>query len=88
MKLRAVVSSLLLLVFVFLAFSGALLYFGKTGMVMGMPRHILRGAHFWAAMLICALAALHLTINRRMYAGELKSLLKGRAGNAKHEERK
>ncbi|MDR0489822.1 MAG: DUF4405 domain-containing protein [Oscillospiraceae bacterium] len=85
-KIKAVLSCLLLLTFVLLACSGALLYFGKTGIVLGMPRYILREAHFWVAGLICVLIILHLLINRRIYLKELKALVKGRKGDAKHKE--
>ena len=73
---KAIISSLLLLVFLFLATSGALLYFGKTGVVMGLARNDIRNAHTWAAASMCLLALIHLVLNRRVYFGELKSLFK------------
>jgi len=77
---KAVISSLLLLVFLFLATSGAMLYFGKTGVVLGFARSSLRNAHTWAAASMCVLVLVHLILNRRIYFGELKSLIK-RRGN-------
>ena len=78
LPLKALISSLLLLLFLFLAFSGALLYFGKTGMVMGFARNTLREAHAWAAALTCILAAVHFFINRRIYLAEVKSITRVR----------
>lgn len=71
---KAVVSTLLVLCLLFLAFTGALLYFGKTGVVWGFARNNLRAAHFFTAVCICVLAALHILISRRLYLAELRSL--------------
>jgi|GEM_PF-2268763 len=74
LKVKAIVSSLLLLLLLFLAFSGALLYFGKTGLIWGIARHALRNAHTAAAAVICVLAAAHIFLNRRLYLRELSAL--------------
>jgi len=74
LHIKAIVSSLLLLIFLFLAISGAMLYFGKTGVVMGFTRSGLRSAHTCAAIAMCLLVLVHLFINRRLYFNELKSL--------------
>ena len=72
--IRAILSTLLIICVLFLAFSGALLFFGKTGMVWGIARNDLRAAHFWVAVLTCVLAAVHLFANRRVYMAELRML--------------
>ena len=74
MGFKAVVSTVLVLCFLFLAFTGALLYFGKTGVVLGISRNTLRVAHFWAAVFICAMIILHVIVNWRIYLAELRSL--------------
>ena len=74
LSIKAILSSLLLLTFLFLALSGALLYFGKTGVVLGFTRHTLRNAHAWAALLMCVLASVHLFLNLRLFGAELRSL--------------
>jgi len=73
---KAIVSSLMLLLFLFLAISGAILYFGKTGVIMGLSRSALRNAHTCAAILMCILVLIHLILNRRLYFSELKSIFK------------
>ena len=73
-KLRAILSSLLALLLLFMAISGAALYFNKTGMVMGFPRASLRQAHFIMAAALCLLLALHLALNFKQYMAELRSL--------------
>lgn len=71
---KAILTTMLIVAFVALAFSGALLHFGKTGVILGISRHALRNAHFVAAVLMCALAITHLVLNRRLYGAELRSL--------------
>ena len=75
---KAVLSSVLLLLFLFLAVSGAMLYFGKTGMVMGVARHTLRQIHAVVALLMCLLIVVHFILNIRTYIGGLKALFKNR----------
>ena len=72
-SVKAVLSSLLILLFLFLVISGAMLYFGKTGVVLGFARYFLRGAHALVALLMCILVIVHLFLNRRVYFGELRS---------------
>ena len=81
---KAILSTLLILGFLLLALTGALLYFGKTGVVLGISRHELRAIHFWTAVSVCVLAAVHLCLNCRVYLSELRSLRRvsnGKAGN-------
>jgi uncharacterized membrane-anchored protein YitT (DUF2179 family) len=78
LRIKAILSGLLLLLFVYLAFSGALLYFGKTGVVMGIARHSLRETHAWTAFILCFLIISHLFLNRRIFLGEWKSLIKSK----------
>ena len=75
---KAIISSLLLLIFLFLAVSGAMLYFGKTGVVMAFARSALRTAHTCAAAIMCILVIVHLILNCRVYISELKSLFGNR----------
>ena len=72
LRLKAVLSTLLILIFLTLAFTGALLYFGKTGVVLGFSRQMLREAHFWIAVSMCALIPIHLILNLGIYRKELR----------------
>ena len=76
LPVKAILSSLLLLTFLFLAASGAMLYFGKTGVVMGFARGTLLNAHAWAAVIMSVLVILHLFLNRGLYFSGLKSLFR------------
>ena len=78
MTVKAVLTTLLILVFLCLVFTGALLYFGKTGVVWGIPRHALREFHFYVAVSMCVLIPVHLIFNFRLYIAELKSLWRGK----------
>ena len=73
-SIRAIISTLLIILLLCLAFTGALLHFGKTGVVLGIPRSVLRGIHFWVAVSLCVLALVHLILNIKQYKAELRSL--------------
>jgi len=87
LPVKAIISSLLLLAFLFLAISGAMLYFGKTGVVMGFARAALRNAHTWAAAFMCILVCVHLILNFRIYISELKSLARRRENNKRSTDK-
>ena len=74
MVIKAVLTTLLILVFLCLVFTGALLYFGKTGVVLGISRYALREIHFIAAVSICVLIPAHLFFNFQLYRAEMKAL--------------
>ena len=76
--IKAILSTLLLLCLLYLATTGALMYFGKTGMVLGISRSALRGSHFWVAVFICVLAAAHLVLNFRVYLTEIRAILRSK----------
>ena len=74
--IKAILSVLMLLIFLLLAFTGALLYFGKTGVVWGISRHILREVHFWLAISMCILTPVHFLLNYRILRSELRKVSK------------
>ncbi|MDR0469736.1 MAG: DUF4405 domain-containing protein [Peptococcaceae bacterium] len=75
LPIKGVLSCLLFLIFCFLVFSGALLYIGKTGVIMGIARGTLRDVHFWVALLACVLIPVHVFLNRSLFLSEMKSLV-------------
>ena len=83
-SIKAIISSLLILIFLFLVFTGALMYFGKTGVVWGVSRYNLRAVHFWVAVSMCILIPVHFIVNFRLYRSELKALSK-RAGKRERD---
>ena len=72
--LKAILSTLLILELLFLAFTGVLLHFGKTGMVLGISRGVLREVHFYVAIAMVVFGAAHLVLNRRLYVAGLRAL--------------
>ena len=80
-RLKAVISSLLLLAFLYLAATGAMLYFGKTGLILGIPRRTLLDTHAWVALFMAVLVVVHLILNLQLYVAGLKSLAKRDRGN-------
>ena len=83
--IKAILSSLLILIYLLLAFTGVLLYYGKTGMVLGISRHVLREIHFWVAISMCALIPVHLLLNLRVFFAELRAL-RGKREVIPHDE--
>jgi len=75
-KVKAVLSTILILLFLFLASSGALLYFFKTGLILGIARYALREAHFVVAVVMCVLILIHLILNLKVYFSELRALFR------------
>ena len=69
---KAVVSTLLIAVFLCLAFTGVLLHFGKTGVVWGISRSTLTSVHFWAAVLMFVLTTVHFVLNFKLYLAGLR----------------
>ena len=82
---KAVISTLLIIAFLLLAFTGALLYFGRTGMILGFTRHLLREVHFWSAASMCVLVPVHFILNLSVYRSELRSM-RGRGKNPGQKE--
>lgn len=74
--IKTVISVLLLLAFLYLAATGTMLYFGKTGLVLGIPRHVLLDTHAWVALAIVVLVVLHFILNLRLFTAGFKSLAK------------
>ena len=78
LSIKAILSVILILIFLILAFTGALLHFGKTGVVLGISRHILRQIHFWIAASMCVLIPVHLFLNLHTLRTELRTLRKNK----------
>ena len=74
--IRAILSTLLIIIFLILATTGTVLYFGKTGMILGFSRQFLRNVHFCAAIIISALVLAHFILNFRLYTAEFRKLVK------------
>ena len=85
-QVKAIISTLLILCLLYLAVTGALMYFGKTGVVWGVSRNTLRGSHFWVAISICALVVVHLILNFRVYLAELRGL-RGKRSDPVHRNK-
>ncbi|MCL2392780.1 MAG: DUF4405 domain-containing protein [Oscillospiraceae bacterium] len=73
LRLKAIISILLAAVFIALVMSGAVLHFGMTGMIWGITRFAWRNIHLIAAVIMCCLVPLHLLVNRRIFAAELRA---------------
>jgi cytochrome b subunit of formate dehydrogenase len=74
-KLRAVLSSLLILCVCLLAASGAVLFFMKTGIIGPFSRKFILDSHALISAVMVVVAIFHLYINRKMYKAEMKALL-------------
>ena len=83
---KAILSTMLIIVFLILASTGALLYFGQTGVILGFSRHALREAHFWIAVIMCVMIPIHLFLNRWLYKSELKAIVRNPKGSNQNEK--
>ena len=70
--LKAVLSAVLLLCLLFLAVSGFAMHFNTTGLVLGLPRYIVRGLHTAGAAVMSAAVVLHFLLNLRTLLAEWK----------------
>ena len=70
--LKAVLSAVLLLCLLFLAVSGFAMHFNTTGLVLGLPRYLLRQLHTVCAAVMNAAVLLHLALNLKLLRAEWK----------------
>lgn len=80
-KLRAVISTLLLVCLVAMLVTGMILHFMKSGSVGKLARHTLVDFHFYCSIAMTTLGVIHFFINRFMYKDEMKALLKHKSKN-------
>jgi len=76
LSVKAIISTLLIIVFLLLALSGGMLHFATTGLVWGFTRHFLREFHFWIAVAMCALVLAHFLLNIRLFGSEVRSIFR------------
>ena len=76
LSVKAIISTLLIIVFLLLALSGGMLHFATTGLVWGFTRHFLREFHFWIAVAMCALVIAHFILNSRLFGSEVRSIFR------------
>ena len=76
--MRAILSSLLIIVFVVVAFTGIGLYFAPADPVgwsfFGLKKMQLEKLHTVSGFVMIGLIIVHLSLNFKMFIGELKSL--------------
>ena len=78
LKIKALLSALLLSILLLIAATGAMLYFGKTGLILGFRRVSLLRFHARCSLGFLSLVACHVALNLRIYKQELKKLFKRR----------
>lgn len=75
-KQRAIVSTVLLICFILVAATSAILYFNKSGIWMGIMRFTINEVHTWSGIVMMAAIIYHFILNWTMYKTELKALKK------------
>ena len=78
MRIKAMASIALFLFLLVISVSGAMLYFGKTGLILGVSRALLLNIHARCSLLFAALVILHLALNFSLLKEELKKLFKAK----------
>lgn len=84
-RLKAILSSFLLLMFLLLFASGVMLHIGKTGLILGFSRAFLTHFHAWLSLLLLLLICCHLVLNWRMFCMELKKLFDRNPASVKND---
>ncbi len=83
-KIRAILSSLLLITFIIVLFTGIGLYFSPSGKAareinwsfLGFDKWQLENLHTLSGFIMSALIIIHLLINYKLFLNEIKTLFK------------
>ncbi|MCD6576087.1 MAG: DUF4405 domain-containing protein [Nanoarchaeota archaeon] len=83
-KLRGITSTALIVVFALVVFTGIGMYFAPSGRVayeagwtfFGIQKFQLENLHTITGFLMAVIVGIHLLLNYKMYAGEVKMLFK------------
>jgi len=83
-KIRAILSSLLLITFIIVLFTGIGLYFSPSGRIareigwtfLGFNKEKLENLHTLSGFIMSALVMIHLFVNYKMFLSEIKTLFK------------
>ena len=83
-KIRVILSSLLLITFIVVLFTGIGLYFSPSGKIakeinwnfLGFNKLQLENLHTISGFIMSGLILIHLFLNYKMFLGEIKSLFK------------
>lgn len=76
LKIKGILSTLLMLFGSLTFFTGAVLYFSKYGMWLIFTRKFINDVHAISALLMGVCIIIHLYLNRRIYKMELKAMSK------------
>lgn len=89
LKVKGIISTLLILSGFFSFLTGAVLFFSKYGMWLIFTRKFINDVHAFSALIMGLCIPIHLYLNRKLYKMELKALRNGGRkpiGNVKSEE--
>jgi cytochrome b subunit of formate dehydrogenase len=75
-KIKAVLSALLVICFILVMVTGLMTYFGKTGLILGIPRGYIHSVHTWSGFVMGAAVILHFILNVRIFKGEWRGFFK------------
>ncbi|MCL1982200.1 MAG: hypothetical protein FWG53_03775 [Clostridiales bacterium] len=76
-RLKTLLAFLLFLVLLLVTVSGAMLFSGRTGVVLGVSRASLLHFHFHCALLFTVLGLCHFALNFKQFAFGLRKFFKG-----------
>lgn len=77
--IKALLSTMLLLCVLLICLTGGGLYFSHSGLVLGLPRHLVKNLHAlcWLAMLAAIIP--HFILNLRLFAREWRGAVRAKA---------
>lgn len=76
LKIKGIISTLMILLAILTFFTGAVLYFHKYGMWWIFTRKFINDVHALSALLMAIGIFVHFYLNRKLYKMEMKELLK------------
>lgn len=85
-QIKGIISSVLILAGILVYATGAVLFFVKTGMWMGISRKSFNDIHMVVAIIMGAIICIHLMLNKKTYKKEMATLLTKGENNGEAEE--
>lgn len=87
LKVKGLISSLLILLGVMMFFTGAILYFSKYGMWWVFTRKFINDVHVLAGLFMGITIIIHFVLNGKLYKAEMKQLMKGESKESSKGEK-
>jgi len=72
-KIKAIISTVLLVLMLIVLITGIAMYFVKGGIILGIPRYYVTTIHVWCAFILAVFAIVHFILNAKIFKSEWTS---------------